>query len=63
VIVRGNPAEVSRYATSSLVYDALLPVNLAVIKPNLQKVLDIGTGTGVWAIDFGLGSPQSVDTC
>jgi len=26
---------------------------LAPIKENPQHVLDIGTGTGIWAIDFG----------
>jgi ubiquinone/menaquinone biosynthesis C-methylase UbiE len=26
---------------------------LAPIKPNPQNVLDMGTGTGIWAIDFG----------
>jgi ubiquinone/menaquinone biosynthesis C-methylase UbiE len=25
----------------------------APIDPNPQRVLDIGTGTGIWAIDFG----------
>jgi hypothetical protein len=25
----------------------------APIGPNPQRVLDIGTGTGIWAIDFG----------
>jgi hypothetical protein len=27
---------------------------LSPIKDDVQNVLDIGTGTGVWAIDFGL---------
>jgi hypothetical protein len=27
---------------------------LSPIKGDVQNVLDIGTGTGVWAIDFGL---------
>jgi ubiquinone/menaquinone biosynthesis C-methylase UbiE len=31
-------------------YDQLF---LAPIKPNPHNVLDIGTGTGIWAIDFG----------
>lgn len=26
---------------------------LAPIKPNPQNVLDLGTGTGLWAIEFG----------
>lgn len=26
---------------------------LAPIDPNPQKILDIGTGTGIWAIDAG----------
>jgi len=26
---------------------------LAPINPNLQTCLDVGTGTGIWAIDFG----------
>jgi methylase of polypeptide subunit release factors len=27
---------------------------LSPIKGDVQNVLDVGTGTGVWAIDFGL---------
>jgi methylase of polypeptide subunit release factors len=27
---------------------------LSPIKDNVQNVLDIGTGTGIWAIEFGL---------
>jgi len=27
---------------------------MSLIKSNIQNVLDIGTGTGIWAIDFGL---------
>lgn len=26
---------------------------LAPLGKNVQRVLDIGTGTGIWAIDFG----------
>jgi ubiquinone/menaquinone biosynthesis C-methylase UbiE len=29
-------------------------LNLAPIGRNPQNVLDIGTGTGIWAIDFGI---------
>jgi ubiquinone/menaquinone biosynthesis C-methylase UbiE len=29
-------------------------LHLAPIGPNPQNVLDIGTGTGIWAIEFGL---------
>lgn len=28
-------------------------LHLAPIDPNLQNALDIGTGTGIWAIEFG----------
>ena len=28
-------------------------LHLAPINPNPQNVLDMGTGTGIWAIDFG----------
>jgi ubiquinone/menaquinone biosynthesis C-methylase UbiE len=28
-------------------------LHLAPIGPNPQNVLDIGTGTGIWAIEFG----------
>jgi hypothetical protein len=28
-------------------------LQLAPIKPDLQYVLDVGTGTGIWAIEFG----------
>ena len=32
---------------------------LAPIPPNPGKILDIGTGTGVWAIEFAKNNPQS----
>jgi methylase of polypeptide subunit release factors len=38
---------------------------LAPIKPNLQHVLDVGTGTGSWAIEFGIflvSMPPLVDS-
>ena len=28
-------------------------LNMAPIKDNVGNVLDVGTGTGLWAIDFG----------
>ena len=28
-------------------------LNLAPIPPNPQRILDIGTGTGIWAIEMG----------
>ena len=28
-------------------------LSLAPIGNNLQNVLDVGTGTGIWALDFG----------
>lgn len=36
------------------VYRLLLggPLHLAPIKNDVQRVLDLGTGTGIWAIDF-----------
>jgi ubiquinone/menaquinone biosynthesis C-methylase UbiE len=41
-------------------YDQLF---LAPIKPNPQNVLDIGTGTGIWAIDFGQFLLEASDAC
>lgn len=35
----------------SLMLDGKL--HLAPIDPNLQDALDVGTGTGIWAIEFG----------
>lgn len=32
---------------------------LAPIEKNVQKVLDIGTGTGIWAIDFADEHPSA----
>ena len=32
-------------------------LNLAPIPPNPQRILDIGTGTGVWAIEMGVTAP------
>ncbi|RSL47487.1 hypothetical protein CEP54_013397 [Fusarium duplospermum] len=32
---------------------------LAPIKPDVQKVLDVGTGTGIWAIDFADEYPNA----
>ena len=32
-------------------------LNLAPIPPNPQRILDIGTGTGVWAIEMGVAAP------
>lgn len=26
---------------------------------NLQRILDLGTGTGIWAIEFAQNSPQT----
>lgn len=43
--------------TSTLVLDGklyLAPLN----KKRLTKVLDVGTGTGIWAIDFGDEFPE-----
>ena len=28
-------------------------LNLAPLGDNLENVLDVGTGTGIWALDFG----------
>jgi hypothetical protein len=33
-------------------------LHLAPLKKDIQKVMDLGTGTGLWAIDFG-SSPFS----
>jgi 16S rRNA G527 N7-methylase RsmG len=32
-------------------------LHLAPIGPNPQNVLDIGTGSGIWAIEFGIACP------
>jgi ribosomal protein L11 methylase PrmA len=29
-------------------------LSLAPIGKNVNRVLDVGTGTGIWAIDFGM---------
>jgi ubiquinone/menaquinone biosynthesis C-methylase UbiE len=36
------------------IYSLLLEgkLHLAPVYPNAQRVLDLGTGTGIWAIDF-----------
>ncbi|RKK23540.1 hypothetical protein BFJ68_g17274 [Fusarium oxysporum] len=34
-------------------------LHLAPIKPDVQKVVDIGTGDGIWAIDFGDEHPDA----
>jgi ubiquinone/menaquinone biosynthesis C-methylase UbiE len=35
-------------------------LHLAPVKENPQNVLDIGTGTGIWAIDYGGLSPSAL---
>lgn len=40
-----------------LLFDGKL--HQAPLKENIQKVLDIGTGTGMWAIDFAEDHPQA----
>ena len=32
-------------------------LNLAPIRPDIQRILDIGTGTGMWAIEMGMAAP------
>ena len=32
-------------------------LNLAPIPSDLQRILDIGTGTGLWAIEMGVEAP------
>lgn len=32
---------------------------LAPIGPSPQRVYDVGTGTGIWAIEFGRFKPES----
>lgn len=34
-------------------------LNLAPLGKNLQNVLDVGTGTGIWAIDFAEENPSA----
>ena len=29
-------------------------LSLAPVSPHVRNVLDIGTGTGIWALDFGM---------
>nr|CEG05395.1 unnamed protein product [Fusarium clavum] len=45
----------SHHFTLLLLEDKL---HLAPLRPDLQKVLDIGTGTGIWAIDFANEHPH-----
>ena len=33
-------------------------LNLAPLKPGAQHALDVGTGTGIWAIDFAQEHPD-----
>lgn len=38
-------------------------LSLAPIGNNLQNVLDVGTGTGIWALDFGKIALKSNGDC
>jgi ubiquinone/menaquinone biosynthesis C-methylase UbiE len=35
-------------------------LHLAPLNPNIERALDVGTGTGIWAIDFADEFPQTV---
>ncbi|KAH7182306.1 S-adenosyl-L-methionine-dependent methyltransferase [Fusarium flagelliforme] len=47
--------DIAHHFTLLLLEDKL---HLAHLRPDLQKVLDIGTGTGIWAIDFANEHPH-----
>ena len=35
-------------------------LNLAPIPPKAQRILDIGTGTGIWAMEMGAALQDSI---
>ncbi|KAF5023095.1 hypothetical protein F66182_4852 [Fusarium sp. NRRL 66182] len=47
--------DIAHHFTLLLLEDKL---HLAPLKPDIQRVLDIGTGTGIWAIDFADEHPS-----
>ncbi|KAF4495033.1 TAM domain methyltransferase [Fusarium agapanthi] len=48
--------DINHHALTQLLSGRLF---LAPIKDNVQKVLDVGTGTGIWAIDFADEYPEA----
>ncbi|KAF5533346.1 TAM domain-containing protein, partial [Fusarium napiforme] len=48
--------DINHHALTQLLSGKLF---LAPIKDNVQKVLDVGTGTGIWAIDFADEYPEA----
>ncbi|KAG5287448.1 TAM domain methyltransferase [Histoplasma capsulatum G186AR] len=60
-ILPNDEDEQDRMDLTHHIYKLLLggDIYISPIKPNPQRVLDIGTGTGIWAIDFADAHPES----
>ncbi|KAK0386730.1 hypothetical protein NLU13_6566 [Sarocladium strictum] len=54
--VQNTAQDINHHVLTLLLNEEL---QLAPIKPDIQKVVDIGTGTGLWAIDFADRHPSA----